>query len=89
MKTVQGEVQLMKSVLLRKKKLSPRFWLFTIGFPDSPSLKIEPGNHINVFPDNDPEHVKEILTKMNDMEEADIKKIWDSEYPIIIQKLLY
>ena len=79
MKKIHGEMPLMKSILLRKKKLSPRFWLFTLGFPDNPSLIIDPGNHVKIFPDNDPEEVNDILKKLNQTENCDAKMVWDSK----------
>ena len=61
--TALQSVNLLNTVLVSKKKQSDRYCLFTIGFPSNPSIKIRPGDHINIFPENDSKMV-EILMKL-------------------------
>ncbi len=58
-------VSLMSTVLVSKKKLSARYCLLTLGFPSNPSLRLMPGDHVYVFPENDPELVKQVIARLD------------------------
>ena len=44
-----------------------RYALFTIAFPYNPELKFVPGSHINIFLENDPALVNEVLSFLIDV----------------------
>ena len=35
-----------------------------MGFPSNPNIKLQPGDHINVFPENDPKMVVQIIKRL-------------------------
>ena len=80
--TALQNLSLMSTVLVSKKKLSHRYCLLTLGFPSNPSIKFQPGDHINVFPQNDPSLVQEIMKKLVNVPKTDEIVVWDGKLNI-------
>ena len=70
-------VSLLNTVLVSKKKQSDRYCLFTIGFPSNPSIRIRPGDHINIFPENDPTMVATIMKILADVPPSNEIVAWE------------
>ena len=71
---------LLMGVLFDKKLLSDRYALFTIAFPYNPELELVPGDHINIFPENDPVLVNEVLSFLIDVPCLDEIVEWTGNY---------
>ena len=50
--------------MVDKKMISKRHWLLTIGFPSNPNIQYEPGDHIKIFPKNEPQLVDNVMEKL-------------------------
>jgi len=72
-------VDLMKTVLVNKKKMSSRYTLLTFGFPDNPNIKLQAGDHIQVCPQNDPAMVTEIIEKLVEVPDKNELVVWNAE----------
>lgn len=70
-------VNLLSTVLVAKKALSPRYTLFTLGFPHNPSIRFEPGDHLYIFPENDPEYVETIKQGLVEAPLEDDVVVWN------------
>ena len=81
MKKFQGtaleDVNLLSTVLVAKKKLSDRYHLITIGFKSCAWLKLKPGDHINIFPENDPILVTEVMAHLTSIPKEDEIVVWN------------
>ena len=84
MKKVHGttlqNVSLMSTVLVSKKKISQRYCLLTMGFPSNPNIKLQPGDHINVFPENDPKMVVQIIKRLAQVPKENEIVVWKGKY---------
>ncbi len=56
-----ANVEMMSAVLIQKKLLTSRYVLITIGFPKDRYLRLQPGDHLYVFPENNSNHIEQIL----------------------------
>ena len=87
MKKFQGtaleDVDILTSVLVAKKRLSDRYILFTIGFESVGGLKFKPGDHVNIFPENDPAFVSKVLSYLKDLPKDEITT-WNGMYTYIV-----
>lgn len=79
--TALQNVSLMSTVLVGKKKLSERYCLLTFGFPSNPSIKLQPGDHINIFPENDSEMVKKVMERLKNLPNNEIVVWAECEVP--------
>ena len=70
------DVKLLKGVLVAKQKMSDRYHLFTIGFQTSTSLNLNPGDHIFIFPESDPQLVNEVMRYLIHEEEDEVV-VWN------------
>ena len=69
-------VSLMSTVLVSKKKISQRYSVLTLGFPSNPNIKLQPGDHINVFPDNDPQVVCQVIKRLAEVPKENEIVVW-------------
>ena len=83
MKKVHGtalqNLSLMSTVLVSKKKLSARYSMLTFGFPSNPNIKLQPGDHINVFPENDHSLVREVMKRLTNVPNTDEIVVWEGK----------
>ena len=75
--TALEDVNLLSTVLMARKVLSDRYHLITIGFKSCASLKLKPGDHINIFPENDPMLVTEVLSRLTSVPKEDEIVVWN------------
>ena len=59
---------------------SERFLQVTLAYPKSRSLKFQPGDHIKIFPENDPQNVQEIIKRIYLDFNIDEIQIWKGKY---------
>ena len=53
-----------RTTLVQREQISPRHWLITIGFPYGSQVKLNPGDHVYIFPENDPILVDEVSKRL-------------------------
>ena len=84
MKKFQGaaleNVNILSTVIVAKKRLSDRYILFTIGFESVGGIKFKPGDHINIFPENDPVLVSKVLSYLTDLPKEEEIITWNGLY---------
>ena len=84
MKKFQGaaleDVNILSTVIVAKKRLSDRYILFTIGFESVGGIKFKPGDHINIFPENDPVLVSKVLSHLTDLPKEEEIITWNGLY---------
>ena len=73
-------VSLMSTVLVSKKKISQRYCVLTLGFPSNPNIKLQPGDHINVFPENDPPLVRQVIKRLADVPKENEIVVWKGKH---------
>ena len=73
-------ITLLSSILVAKKKMSDRYTLITIGFKSCAWIKFKPGDHINIFPENDPKQVSEVMKFLLDPPKEDEIVVWNGMY---------
>ena len=78
--TALEQVSLMNSVLVSKRKLSSRHLLLTVGFPSNPHMKLNPGDHLNIFPDNDGELVLSVIQRLTQVPSENEIVVWKGEH---------
>jgi len=69
-------VSLMSTVLVSKKKISQRYCVLTLGFPSNPNIKLQPGDHINVFPENEPQLVRQVIKRLSEVPKENEIVVW-------------
>ena len=69
-------VSLMSTVLVSKKKIAQRYCVLTLGFPSNPNIKLQPGDHINVFPENDPQTVRQVIKRLSEVPKENEIVVW-------------
>ena len=69
-------VSLMSTVLVSKKKISQRYCVLTLGFPSNPNIKLQPGDHINVFPENEPQLVRQVIQRLAEVPKENEIVVW-------------
>ena len=69
-------VSLMSTVLVSKKKISQRYCVLTLGFPSNPNIKLQPGDHINVFPENEPQLVRQVIKRLAEVPKENEIVVW-------------
>ena len=75
-------VSLMSTVLVSKKKISQRYSVLTLGFPSNPNIKLQPGDHINVFPDNDPQVVCQVIKRLAEVPKENEIVVWKGKHSL-------
>jgi hypothetical protein len=87
MKTFHGaamnHVTLLSSVIVNKKRLSARYLLISVGFPRSAWLKLKPGDHINIFPENSDDIVNKVANACADTPRENEIVVWFGKTAII------
>ena len=69
-------LSLMSTVLVSKKKISERYCALTVGFPSNPNIKLQPGDHINVFPENDSQMVRQVIKRLAQVPKENEIVVW-------------
>lgn len=78
--TTLQNVDLLNTMLVAKKKMSERYYLFTLGFPFNPSITFKPGDHVYIFPENDPQMVEKLMEKLAEVPAPAEVVSWDGTY---------
>ena len=68
---------ILDTIVMKSEKLSQRYLLITLGYPNSKQLDIKAGDHIQVYPENDPKYVCEIMERLEFDFNKDEVQIWE------------
>ena len=71
---------ILDTIIIKSEKLSKRYLLVTLGYPNSKQLDIKAGDHIQVYPENDPTYVCEIMDRLEFDFNKDEVQIWEGIY---------
>ena len=65
------------TILINSEQISARHWVVTIGFPANSKVALSPGDHVYVFPENDPVLVEKVLKRLTG--DTSRKMEWNAE----------
>ena len=68
---------ILDTIVMKSEKLSQRYLLITLGYPNSKQLDIKAGDHIQVYPENDTKYVCEIMERLEFDFNKDEVQIWE------------
>ena len=74
------DIQLLSTVIVAKQKMSDRYHLVTIGFKACAWLKLKPGDHICIFPENNPDLVNEVMKYLSNLPMEEELVVWNGKY---------
>ena len=52
----------------------------TLGFPSNPNIKLQPGDHINVFPENEPQLVRQVIKRLAEVPRENEIVVWEGKH---------